>query len=292
MKDISIQTLDLADAGAETKIIGDCSDRASSNLILAVLRLIGIIAVGFGFSMILIVARLLKKDKRNRFALATFWGERMARLGCAVAGISVVRRGELPRNGVLLAPNHMSYADALVLNSILPCFFVPKSEIADWPLAGALMKVFDQPMVERRAGRGLIGVNDEIKSRLQAGQSVCVFLEGTSSGGDRVLPFSASLLQPAVDAKAPVAPVAIRWIAEDPKVVIEEDIAYWKNHRFLPHLIRFLGFRGIGVEIIFGPALQSNGVCRKEFRNALRREVAALAGLPLGHSSPIASENH
>jgi 1-acyl-sn-glycerol-3-phosphate acyltransferase len=50
-------------------------------------------------------------------------------------------------------------------------------------------------------------VHDTLTTHLQAGQSVCIFPEGTTSDGTQVLPFHAGLLQAAIEAGVPVQPI-------------------------------------------------------------------------------------
>ena len=52
----------------------------------------------------------------------------------------------------------------------------------------------------------------DLASALQAGDAVAVFPEGTTSSGETVLPFHATLLQAAVATQALVQPVLIRYL--------------------------------------------------------------------------------
>jgi 1-acyl-sn-glycerol-3-phosphate acyltransferase len=46
---------------------------------------------------------------------------------------------------------------------------------------------------------------------LQAGQSICIFPEGTTSNGQQILPFHASLFQAAIDAGVVVQPIYLNY---------------------------------------------------------------------------------
>ncbi|PCJ54976.1 MAG: hypothetical protein COA73_13910 [Candidatus Hydrogenedentota bacterium] len=200
------------------------------------------------------------------------WMKRSTRL----AGFQVECRGQVPEGSYLIAPNHLSYADIIVLGSIFKCFFVAKDDVESWPIIGFLFKQTEQISVPRNSRRGVLATNKRVGERLTQGQSVCVFLEGTSSGGGEVLPFHASLLQPALDAGVPVVPVAIRWTCEQPGVNVEEDIAYWKDHTLVPHLIRLLGLGGCRAIVTIGEPTLSGERDRKTWAVALHDEVASM----------------
>ncbi len=113
---------------------------------------------------------------------------------CRLLGFRVVRRGKPERDGpVLFVSNHCSYLDITVLGSLVPASFVAKAEIARWPLFGALAKLQRSVFVDRQSFRA-VKHRDEMSERLEAGDNLILFPEGTSSDGNRVLPFKSSLL--------------------------------------------------------------------------------------------------
>src|SRR5262249_48129998 len=54
---------------------------------------------------------------------------------------------------VLLAANHVSWLDTYVLNAIAGTRFVAKSEVATWPVAGAVAAAFDSIFIVRGSYR-------------------------------------------------------------------------------------------------------------------------------------------
>lgn len=89
--------------------------------------------------------------------------------------------------------NHISYVDILVLGAYLDCFFVAKSDVADWPFFGFLSKIGGTIFISRD--------RKKVKSQVQilachmmSGKSILIFPEGTTSNGQNVLPFKSSLL--------------------------------------------------------------------------------------------------
>jgi len=92
----------------------------------------------------------------------------------------------------LFASNHVSYLDITVLGALLPASFIAKSEVAGWPFFGLLAKLQRTVFVARDA-RQAADQRDDITDRLEAGDDLILFPEGTSGDGNRVLPFKSAL---------------------------------------------------------------------------------------------------
>jgi 1-acyl-sn-glycerol-3-phosphate acyltransferase len=173
----------------------------------------------------------------------------------------------------------LGYADVLAVGSATPCFFVGKADVESWPFIGSLFRVSLNIGVPRSTVKSLVDVNASIARRLANGQSACVFLEGTSTGGDRLLPFYSPLVQPSLEVACPVVPVGLKWSAEDSEVDVAEDIAYWKDHTFAPHAWRLLGLQGVRCDVTFGEAIMTTDHTRKTLAAAVQKEVSRLTGL-------------
>lgn len=252
------------------------SIRARSSSILAFVRLMRLAWCTGVCYVRYTLLRFRARDRHARRAASILWSRRWFQGGLRALEISVDARGTAPEGPAMLTPNHLSYLDIFALGSEVDTFFVAKAEVESWPIMGHLFKWAQQIAVSRGEKRGVQAANEAVVERLADGFSVCVFLEGTSSGGGDVMPFHASLLQPAVDCGVPVVPVAIRWRAADPAVDVAEDIAYWKDHTLVPHLWRLLGLRGVSAEISFGAPVDSAGKDRKELASEARTRVVAL----------------
>ncbi len=108
---------------------------------------------------------------------------------------------------VLFVSNHSSWLDILVLGALLDARFVSKAEVGGWPLIGWVAKLGRTVFVSRNRGR----TGDEaqaMRARLEGGESIILFPEGTTSDGARVLPFRSSFFAVA-GAAAAVQPVAV-----------------------------------------------------------------------------------
>lgn len=246
--------------------------RRRSNPFLAGLRTSLALVLTLSFLAWLGVRRLgLSGSSRVTAGLELF--QKWSGTICHLLGIEANIQGPVPPTGSCVTPNHQSYLDILLLASIVPMVFVAKEEIASWPGIGYLARTADQIFIERSRTRRMLKSLQTVRERLTSGQRVCVFLEGTTSGGDRVQRFHSSLLQPAMEADAPIVPAAIRWSASDPGISVSEDIAYWKDHNFALHLWRLLGLRGIQAQVRFGRAEKCSGRDRVRLARDLQSEV-------------------
>ena len=113
---------------------------------------------------------------------------------CRLLGLRIEIDGEVARDRpVLLVANHTSWLDIPVLSAVAPVSFVAKKEVGGWPFVSSLARLQRSVFVDR-ARRSAVGeAAGEILSRLAQGDTIVLFAEGTSSDGNRVLPFMTSL---------------------------------------------------------------------------------------------------
>lgn len=109
--------------------------------------------------------------------------------------------------GTLYVANHSSWLDILVLGGVLEACFVSKAEVGQWPVVGTVARLGRTVFVSRKrnhTGREAV----DMRERLQGGDSIILFPEGTSNDGTRVLPFRSSFLAAAQDAQR-IQPVSL-----------------------------------------------------------------------------------
>lgn len=141
-----------------------------------------------------------------------------------------------------LVANHASWLDIVVLNAAQPVTFVSKSEVADWPGIGALARLAGTVFITRNP-RDASAQQRQLAQALAQGRQLVLFPEGTSTDGQRVLPFKSTLMSafyhdPALQA-ARVQPVTI--IYDAPADVAEPRFyGWWGDMDLGPHLLRVL----------------------------------------------------
>jgi 1-acyl-sn-glycerol-3-phosphate acyltransferase len=115
-------------------------------------------------------------------------------LVCRLLGVRVHLSGEPPSDkAVLFVSNHISWLDIPVLSSITPLSFIAKQEVSTWPFISALAKLQRSVFVDRNRRSSVKETANAVIQRLDAGERVVLFAEGTSSDGNQVLPFKSSL---------------------------------------------------------------------------------------------------
>jgi 1-acyl-sn-glycerol-3-phosphate acyltransferase len=177
--------------------------------------------------------------------------------------------GNIPSNG-LLACNHLSYLDILVLAALAPCIFVAKREVNHWPVFGWFARLAGTVFVHRerrtQAGQSV----EKIGAALQTGVLVVLFPEGTSSGGDTVLPFKSALLEPAARKPHSLTAGWLHYELADGDA--SEEVCYWKDMTLLPHLINLCGKWSVQALVHFNELGKDDGD-RKQLARKLHAEV-------------------
>ena len=111
----------------------------------------------------------------------------------------------------LLVANHISFLDIFVINAVSPAAFVAKSDVAGWPLIGWLAGRNGTVFIERGSRQAAHGARQAMLAALGRGERLAIFPEGTTTAGDRVLPFHGALFQGAIDARASVHALALSY---------------------------------------------------------------------------------
>lgn len=242
--------------------------------------------------MTLVLWPLQALSMRRDWPLARRLPHLWHRIALRAVGLRVTLRGS-PAAGrpLLLAANHQSWADIVALGSVMPLSFIAKSDVRDWPGFGLLARLQRTVFVEREA-RGRTGAQaDEIGERLAAGDAMVLFAEGTTSDGNRVLPFKtalfgaaqASLKRSGVEAVF-VQPVSIAYTRANgmPMGCYGRPLAAWPGDvTLMPHLKSFLREGAVDVEIAFGEPIRFEA---SSDRKAVARRCEAACAAMLGHS--------
>ena len=140
-------------------------------------------------------------------------GAGFVRLALLLCGVRLAVRwqaGPPPPPRVFVA-NHSSYLDSLLLAVALPkdVAFVAKRELEDAFAVGLLLRRLGCVFVERFNQHGATSGVAEYRRRLEAGESLLVFPEGTFVRSPGLLPFHMGAFTAAAAAGAAVVPVAL-----------------------------------------------------------------------------------
>jgi 1-acyl-sn-glycerol-3-phosphate acyltransferase len=157
-----------------------------------------------------IIARHFPKQTKKRHAKEV---RRWSRQILAILGIRA-RAIHLPVNWparCMLISNHVSWIDVFAILSVRPSVFVAKAEIRSWPFIGTLVAQVGTLFIERGSRLDARRANERIVTALESGTIIAVCPEGATNATDTLLKFHPALFQPAIDARAVLQPVAIRY---------------------------------------------------------------------------------
>lgn len=217
------------------------------------------------------------------------WIHRWCRRIVRCMGIGYEVEGELPGSAAAAGErfesvvcNHLSYIDILLMSAVRPFCMVAKTEVRAWPLLGWLTAQAGTVYVDRGGKPETYpGVNAAMAEAYRSGLPVLFFPEGTTTDGllpEGVLPFRRGLFHSVLKDDVQVRTAAIRYeIAEENEdATVANDVCWWGDAEFVPHMWRFLGLRGVRAAVRFGGVVQ--GADRFELAVSAREMVAGMYG--------------
>jgi 1-acyl-sn-glycerol-3-phosphate acyltransferase len=204
---------------------------------------------------------------------------------CRILGIVLEEHGKpSTHRPTLYVVNHSSYLDIEILGAAVAGSFVSKAEVARWPLIGWLAKLQRTIFVERADRAGAARQRDEIRRRLDDGDNLILFPEGTSNDGIHLLPFKTTLFAAAEDERAVVQPVTVTYQRLDGIPLgrfYRPFFAWYGDMSMGPHLWKVLGIGRLTVALHYHePVRLKDFGSRKALAEHCRREIAQ--GLAMG----------
>ena len=202
--------------------------------------------------------------------------EAWARGMLAIMGIEVRVIGHPAQGPVLMASNHISWLDILVMHAACHCRFVAKSEIRSWPLVGVLTSGGGSLYIERSSHRDAMRVVHQMTEALKQGQVLAVFPEGGTGDGVTLLPFHANLLQAAISADAPIQPIALQFVEAQTE---QRSLApcYHADDTLISSLWRTLCAPPLLAQVHYGEPQNAQGRNRREWAQDLQATIRELS---------------
>ena len=160
--------------------------------IRASIKLISLLAATTLLLVPYLLAYPFGRKPRRLFAYPFF------RLCVRYAGLDITVKGKLEKTSAkLYIANHVSYLDIPILASLVDGLFVAKSDVANWPVIGFLARISQTHFVSRKATH-IPKERERIARRLEKGDAIFLFPEGSSGNGSDLLPFKPGLLSTAL----------------------------------------------------------------------------------------------
>jgi len=262
----------------------DPASRTSDRLLVPALMLVApllmlVIVLHVLWGLVVAAALFPRVPAAVSGALVRFW----SRVLMVVLGVRLeVPTGRAPPAsacGALLLMNHISWADVFVLAAVTPARFVAKAEVEHWPLVGRFATAVGTVFVERGRRHSISRVNQLVSARLQGGQSIGVYPEGTTTDGTQLLRFHSNLVQAALDASAPVIPVALAYYQDERPTTAA---AFIGDMTLIGSLWRILVTPRLTARLHWLAPVDCAGQTRQEIARRARSAIAQALGLPDG----------
>lgn len=240
--------------------------------LLYVLWLVGSVVVSLSGKMAL----------RWRSFVFQIWAQTVA----LILGMKINVFGVPPQTPFFLVSNHLSYVDIIVFASLLDCVFIAKQDVASWPVIGFLCRKLNTIFIDRHSRRDVARVNAVIQQILAEGRSVILFAEGTSTQGASVLPFKASLLEPAAKANYPVSYAAVSYRTPANQPPAHVSVCWWGDMTFLSHLFTLFQIQRFEATVIFS-SQTIRETDRRVLASRLRQAVAEQLAIVKKHAEDV-----
>ncbi|MEP3524861.1 MAG: 1-acyl-sn-glycerol-3-phosphate acyltransferase [Hyphomicrobiales bacterium] len=227
-----------------------------------------------------IILNGLKLPSRRK--LPSLWHRFAAR----IIGLKVTVQGEISdKRPLLIVANHISWLDIVALSASGPVCFIAKQEVSSWPAFGLLAKLQRTVFVNRERRSATGEKTNEIADRLNDGDVMVLFAEGTSTSGAHVLTFRSALIgaaQRAIrdDETVWIQPVALAYTHLQGMAAISTERAltgFYGDMEMGPHLLGVLKEAAIDVSVVYGKPYQVGAATnRKELTKKLETDVRTM----------------
>jgi 1-acyl-sn-glycerol-3-phosphate acyltransferase len=205
------------------------------------------------------------------------------RIASRLFGLRIRVKGQqTQQRPALLVANHVSYLDIPLYGAVSSATFISRADVAHWPLFGFLAKISDTTFIERIPAKVRLH-RKQLIERLEKGQTLIMFAEGSTSNGASVLPFKSSLFSvaDAIEGDSPltIQPITIAYTQMSDGTLLDGALralyGWYGDMELVPHIKTALGLVGAEVEITFhDPVVATDFADRKELAAYCQQQVA------------------
>jgi lyso-ornithine lipid O-acyltransferase len=198
----------------------------------------------------------------NRWKIVSRLNRAYTLLLRTILNIKVSLEGDeshLERGGYVIIANHVSYVDGIVLGSIFPIVFVSKKEVRRWPVVGLWNILCGTVFIDRQHKQEIGATVDEMIVKLKQEANILLFPEGTSTNGERILPFQPVPLAAPLRSRSIIAPITLAYksINDCPVGPVNRDLIYWYGDMdFISHFWKLLTLKSIEVLVTMQPRIE------------------------------------
>jgi len=183
--------------------------------------------------------------KNQQERIIRFWCKRLLSIFEISVEVTGLESNLMNQKKYLMVANHISWMDIIVIQSIKPCIFVAKSDVASWPLFGWVAQMTGTIFIKRDKISDIKKALKKMKRRLIK-RSVCIFPEGTSTNGRYLLPFKSNLFQSSIDTQKSILPLCLRY---EQKNIYTDKTAFVDDMSLLDSIIKIKQEKDIRVVV-------------------------------------------
>lgn len=183
----------------------------------------------------------------------------------------VVTGAPLLRNG-LFAANHISWLDALAFLQLQHFSFIAKTEVRSWPLIGTLTALTKTLYIDRRNKFSVYRSLPDIEAALHNNLPVLFFPEGTTTCGERILPFYPMLFETAVRTGQPIQCLTLRYCDTNGRALPQ--VGFIDDDTFVDTYYRLQQEPRIIAQIHLGEPIDSRKFDRKQLAQLCHQQMS------------------
>lgn len=230
-----------------------------------------------GFSMLAEIGQLRREPCTAVLARSARLSAAFAEL-CDIHDLEIEVSGAIPEGPAIIAANHLSYLDPVIVSSVAPVVPISKAEVSDWPVIGTGARELGVLFVDRDDPLQRAAILRRAWRALRAGAIVLNFPEGTTTDGSVVLPFRRGAFGLATLAEVPVVPLYVSYECAS--------LTWTDDAPFIPHYIKTAAREATRCSLRFGePMSPFRHTSARAFAARARRAVIDLASEGASHAT-------
>ena len=195
--------------------------------------------------------------------IISLWTKFINKIFIRILGIRIFLEGKttyIKEKSNFIISNHVSYIDGLVLASIFAGIFVSKLSVKSWPVFGLMTGVGKTIFIDRQNKRKALFSLERIKEVLKNNTNILIFPEGTSTDGEKILPFQSIFFEAPLITGSSIIPVTIQYLSINHQKIslLNRDKVFWYGQvKFFKHLLNVLKLKNIEVKVIIHPKIET-----------------------------------
>ncbi len=232
------------------------------------------------FLTISFLVDIILKDSKKKRKIFIKNASIFAKICLKAFNIKINIKGDFDKStNYVIAPNHLSYLDIIILMSYFEAVFLSTDEVKSTKVFGKIAEYGGAIFIDRTKKTDVGLKSKYIEDILKDGSNMVIFFEGTNSDGSCVLPFKSSFFEPIIKAQKPILPVCIKYLKvndEDINSSNKDLIFYYGDMKLFNHLIGFLTkVRSLEVSIEILSPSQTQFFDRKTISKTIHKEISA-----------------